>query len=121
MSAILLAIILIILGLYNIKRYKKYVCVIESIENDKIIVKEVDFIENNNTINIEKDDLFNKRYEIMTNEAIIKDYDGNKIDISYLKIGDKIKIVNKKERYEIDLAYKIEPLYNIKSIQLLKN
>lgn len=120
-SIIVLAIILIILGLYNIKKYEKYVCIIESIENDSIIAKDFNFMKNNN-INIDNnEEVFIKKYEFSVKDAILIDYNRKIIDIFQLEIGDKIEIVNKKPKYKIGLAQKVEPLYDIKIIRLLDN
>ena len=43
-----------------------------------------------------------------------------KINKTELQAGDIICVTYKKEKTKVDLAYSIEPLHNVKSIQLLK-
>ncbi len=49
----------------------------------------------------------------------IKDSSGFNIELSDLNVGDRIKILYKEKEDKIALAYEVEPIYNVESIELL--
>lgn len=71
---------------------------------------------------IEKYDII-LQYAFSTQNAKIKDANGKRIQVTDLKLGDKIKVINIEELKDesIDLGSFPEELYNVKSIKVLKN
>lgn len=93
---------------------EKLICTIKSINGDDIIVELSEDINNS-------DPLTKKQYILSISNIPIKDNEGKKIDKTTLKVEDVLCIIKKKENKKEDLAYSIEPLHNVKSIQLLKS
>lgn len=84
---------------------EKHNCTIISIENDVIIVKE---------------NIIDKKYMFSAYNVKIKNEKGIKIDKTDLKVGDVICITSIKEKIKTDLAYEIEPINNVKLVQLVE-
>ena len=118
---IVLLIIALIIGFYYWKSIAhEYVCVIEKIESDELVVKEF------STKTQEFLDKYNRslsQYRFSIKGAAIKNSKGKKINVSDLKIGDKIHIINiyKKPDNVPDIAFRVETLDNVIFIQVLED
>lgn len=122
LSIIIILIIVLIVCFYYWKAISyEYVCIIEKIENDELVVKEFttktqEFLDKYN-ITLQK-----YRFSIK-NAIIIKDSKGKKINATNLKIGDKIRIINiHKIQYNVPGIYReVKKLKNVILIQVLDN
>ena len=94
----------------------RHICKIISINGDDIIVE---LLENTNKENI-SDSITKKQYIFSISNILIKNEEEKKINKTELQAGDIICVTYKKEKTKVDLAYSIEPLHNVKSIQLWK-
>ena len=112
---VILVALIILIGLNLIKsleKYTSYTFIVRKIDGDVVIAQPTD------TVNLQ-DDLEHTQYMFSTNNIIIKDENGKKISGSDLKVGDEIRVIRKKERVKLDIAYSIETLDNIKIIKVL--
>lgn len=118
---ILVIIFILIIGAYKLCQNEKYTCIIKSIENNIIVVQlsdpMIELTSENDIIELPN----SKYYTFSVENVLIKDSKGRKIKNSNLKVGDKIDIISEKEKAKADIAYKVEPLQNIKTIKVLDN
>lgn len=93
---------------YNNVDHTNYACKVVNIENNLISVEEPVL----------------HYYSFSTKDAVIKDINGKKIDVSGLSIGDRINIINKNEKIQPDIAmifegHSLENLRNVKKIKVI--
>ena len=94
---------------YNFYGNTTYFCKVNSIDNNKINVEMPEW----------------EFYSFFTENARIKDINGNKIDSSNLKVGDTIKVININPKYTPDIAQTYEgsycsSIYDVKSIKVIE-
>ncbi|MCI9039292.1 MAG: hypothetical protein HFJ29_05425 [Clostridia bacterium] len=116
--------ILFILGIlisiiYQLCMIEEYTFTIKSIENDTIIAeKSIEVLEYIENEVVPQKQIYS--YHFSANNVLIRGENGKRITILGLKPGDTIHIVRIKEWEHKDLPYEVQPLTNIKLIEVVK-
>lgn len=105
---ILFIIAIVAIAFYTITQYEKYTLTILEIDGSDIRAEE--------TVDVPQ------YYYFSTENAKIKDINGNNIDISNLQVGNVVEVINKKDNSienNIDLASSIKYLSKVKQIKVI--
>lgn len=99
---VILIVLIILFASFISFQYETYIGVVTSIDNAQFIITTPDLC----------------KYSIYTDNLIVTDSQGKKIDVSHLKIGDTVSIITKKGN---TIDFVPTPLFNVKSVKFLGN
>ena len=112
---VILIFIFALIGLNYINdRFQDYEFIITSIDENTITT------EAKSGEDISTGEIFYTRYKFSVNDVLVLNESNKKINASELQVGDKIFVINKREKVENDLYSDPEYLNNVKIIKILK-